>query len=87
MIYYVEMYAASPYLHGWWVHEVERQKVVDPHCLERKHSGGKVGPLNLRHSRRQHLIPVSPLCVQSVAFPGASTTSPTCPLLSLSLRG
>ena len=54
----------SHYLKWWWVHEVEGEKVVDTHSLEGEHCAGHVGPLYLRHGCGQHLVPVSPLCVQ-----------------------
>ena len=77
---------AKPHLHGGRVHEVEGDEVVDAHGLEGENGGGQVGALDLRHGRGQHLVPVGTLSVQPVALARASTPSPACPLLCLSLK-
>ena len=45
---YMYMYM---YLHGWGVHKVKGQKVIDAHRLERENSLREVGPLDLRNGR------------------------------------
>mmetsp|Transcript_33354 Transcript_33354/g.72868 ORF Transcript_33354/g.72868 Transcript_33354/m.72868 type:complete len:406 (-) Transcript_33354:2027-3244(-) len=72
-------------LDGRRVHEVEAKHVVNLHRLEQQHYVGEVCPLNLWHSRRQHLIPVGGLRVESVALPRACATSSTSSLTSIRL--
>lgn len=75
------------YLHGRWVHEVKREQVIDSHCLEGQDNEGKVGPLDLGHSSRQHLIPVGPLGIETITLSWSSPASTPSSLLSLSLSG
>ena len=51
------------------VHEVEADQVVDAHRLELQHGVPQVGPLDLRHGVREHLILERRLGVQPVALP------------------
>ena len=53
--------------------------------LQRKHSAGQVGSLDLRYVGRQHLISVGSLSVEPVTLPWACSASSTRPLLSLGL--
>lgn len=39
------------YLHGWGVHEVKGEEVIDAHSLEREDSLREVCPLDLRDCR------------------------------------
>ena len=75
------------YLHGRWVHEVEREEVIDSHGLQGEDDEGKVGPLDLRHSSRQHLVPVGPLGIETITLAWPSPACTPSSLLSLSLRG
>ena len=72
-------------LHRRRVHEVERQQVVDAHCLQRQHGAGEVRPLDLRHVRRHHLVAVRSFRVQSVALAGPGATRSARPLFCLRL--
>ena len=54
--------------------------------LQREHSTGQVGSLDLRHVGGQHLVPVGPLSVEPVGLPGARPAGSTRPLLGLRLE-
>ena len=43
--------ATLAHLHGWWVHEVKGEEVIDAHGLEREDCLGEIGPLNLGDGR------------------------------------
>mmetsp|Transcript_56637 Transcript_56637/g.123121 ORF Transcript_56637/g.123121 Transcript_56637/m.123121 type:complete len:454 (-) Transcript_56637:502-1863(-) len=58
-------------LDGRGVHKVKVDDVVDAHGLEREHRVAEVGPLDLRHRRRQHLVAERRLRVQPIALAGS----------------
>ena len=53
--------------------------------LQRQHSGGQVGSLDLGHVGGQHLVPVGSLGVESVTLPWTGSAGSPGPLLGLGL--
>mmetsp|Transcript_63743 Transcript_63743/g.137104 ORF Transcript_63743/g.137104 Transcript_63743/m.137104 type:complete len:424 (+) Transcript_63743:406-1677(+) len=76
-------------LHGWLVHEVEGEHVVDTHRFQQKDDVREVRPLDFRHRGGEHLIPVCQLRVEAIALPWSGSACSTCPLtrVGLSDRG
>ena len=74
------------HLHGWWIHEVKGEEVVDAHSLQGENGGGQVGPLDLGDGRGEYLVPVGTLRVQPVAFPRICPTGSNGSLLCLRLH-
>ena len=54
--------------------------------LQRQHSGGQVGSLDLGHVGGQHLVPVGSLSVEPVTLPRAGSAGSPGPLLGLGLK-
>ena len=77
----------QPHLHGWGIHEVKGDEVVDAHGLEGEDGGGQVGALDLRDGRGEHLVTIRSLGVETVALAGSRATCSTRTLLGLGLQG
>mmetsp|Transcript_44480 Transcript_44480/g.133023 ORF Transcript_44480/g.133023 Transcript_44480/m.133023 type:complete len:304 (-) Transcript_44480:1115-2026(-) len=71
------VHAVEDVVLGRGVHEAKLKDVVNLEALEQQHCVGQVGPLDLRHRHRQHLLPVRALGVQPVR--GARSGAPGTP--------
>jgi hypothetical protein len=68
------------------IHEIEVHQVVDAHRLEGEHHVAQVRALDLRDGTIVELVAVTPECEQPKAYAGSDSTSPTSPLVGVSLR-
>ena len=65
----------------WWVHIVERYKVIDAQLLEFQHGVGQVTAQDLRIRLLDQLTRPVALRIQAIALTWTCTASATCPLL------